>query len=85
MIKKIVNSYKNLENKTNKIMKNGLKFCFALCIISVSILLTYEVFIASPLIYYIGIFLFRLSIIWGIEFVICALVVDSIKKDITLL
>ncbi|MGN1297345.1 MAG: hypothetical protein ACI4VH_02790 [Clostridia bacterium] len=82
MIRNIINIYKNLEKSTYKIMKNGLKFCFALCIISISILLTYEVFIASPFIYYIGITLFRLSLIFGIEFIICGFVTDGIKKQL---
>jgi len=82
MIKKIINSYRNLEGLTYKIMQNGLKFCFTLCLISVFILLTYEVLFTSPFMYYIGISIFRLSIIFAIEFAICALVVDSIKKQI---
>ncbi|MCI8410999.1 MAG: hypothetical protein HFJ40_00825 [Clostridia bacterium] len=82
MFKNIINNYKNLEKSAYKIMKTGLKFCFALCIISISILLTYEVFITSPYIYYIGMSLFRLSIIFGIEFIICAFVVDGIKNQL---
>lgn len=82
MLKSILNNYKNLDKLTYKIMKNGLIFCFALCLISIIILFTYEAFITSPSIYYIGLGLFRLSIIFGIEFIVCALVVDSLKKQL---
>ena len=43
MLKSIINNYKNLDKLTYKIMKNGLIFCFVLCIISVVVLFTYEV------------------------------------------
>lgn len=82
MFKKILENYKNFEKITYKILKNGLKFCLVLCIISISILLTYNLFILSPSIYYIGITLFRLSLIFGIEFIICGFVTDGIKKQL---
>lgn len=82
MFKKIIESYKGFEKITNKIMKNGLKFCFILCIISISVLLTYNFVFTSPIIYYIGINLFKLSLIFGIEFIICGFVVDGITKQL---
>lgn len=82
MVKKIVNSFKNLEKLTYKIMQNGFKFCFILCMISISILFTYELAFAAPFLYHIGISLFRLSLIFGTEFIICGFVVDGIKKQI---
>ena len=82
MLKSLMNNYKNLDKLTYKIMKNGLIFCFVLCIISVVILFTYEVYITSPSLYYIGLSLFKLSIIWGIEFIVCGFVVDGIKKQL---
>ena len=82
MLKKLLDSYKKMDNMANKILKKGLKFCFVLCIVSILILLTYMVMFSSPNLYYIGISLFRLSITFSIEFLICALVVDSIKKEL---
>jgi hypothetical protein len=61
-------------------MKYGFKVCFAICIISTLILLTYETKSFSSDLYYIGLSLFKLSLILGIEFVICGIVVDYIKK-----
>jgi hypothetical protein len=82
MFKKILENYKNFEKITYKILKNGLKFCLALCMISISILFTYDLFILSPSIYYVGITLFKLSLIFGTEFIICGFVIDGIKKQL---
>lgn len=82
MLKKIFDNFKNLDKLTFKIMNNGLKFCFVLCIMSVFILFTYHFAFASPLVYYIGLNLFKLSLILGIEFIICGFVVDGIKKQL---
>ena len=82
MFKKIIGTFKSLDSLTFKIMKYGFKFCFSICILSTIILITYNLSILSPFMYYIGISLFRLSIVFCIEFIICGLVVDSIKKQL---
>ncbi|MCI8444711.1 MAG: hypothetical protein HFJ37_06190 [Clostridia bacterium] len=82
MVKKIFDSYKSFERITCKILKSGLEFCLLLCVLSVSILLTYNLLIPSPMVYYIGISLFKLSLIFGIEFIICGFVTDGIKKQL---
>lgn len=81
MIKKLIDCYKNFEKITCKILKHGLKFCFILCLFSILMLLTYDSLLTTPILYHIGLSLFRLSIIFGIEFLICAFVVDGIKKQ----
>lgn len=81
MIKKIKNTFKGFEIITKKIIKNGLKFCFTLCLISLIVLLTYNFILTAPILYYIGINLFRLGLIFAIEFIICGFVSDSIKKQ----
>lgn len=82
MMKKIINNFKHLDKIIYKIMKNGLTFCFTICILSILILFTYNFTFPSPLIYYIGINLFKLSLTFGLEFIICAFVVDGIKKQL---
>jgi len=82
MIRNIFSIFKNLDNITYKIMKKGFKFCFILSIISSIILLTYKYIFFSPFIYYIGFSLFKLSIYFTVEFIVCGFVVDSIKKQI---
>lgn len=82
MFKKFSENFKNLDKLTYKIMYNGLKFCFAICILSVVILLAYSLTFTSPSMYYIGINLFKLSLIFAIEFVVCGFIVDGIKKQL---
>ncbi|MBR3002419.1 MAG: hypothetical protein IKF38_02490 [Clostridia bacterium] len=82
MLKNIFNILKNLENITYKIMKKGLKFCFILCIISCIFLLTYNFVFTSPDVYYIGLALLKLSIYFTVDFIVCGIVVDNIKKQI---
>ena len=82
MIKKIIENFKNFDKITYKIMSNGLKFCFIICLISVFTLLTYDLTFQSPLLYYIGISLFRLSLIFGMEFIICGFIIEGIKKQL---
>ncbi len=82
MLKKIFENFRNLDKITYKIMNYGLKFCFAICLLSVIILLTYSLALPSPFTYYIGINLFKLSLIFSIEFIICGFVVDGIKKQL---
>lgn len=80
MFKKIIETYKEFENITNSIIKTGINFCNFLCLIAISILITYLIS-KVPFLYYIGITIFRLSIIFCIEFIICGFVVDGIKKQ----
>lgn len=82
MFKKLIENFKGFEKITYKIMRYGLQFCFALCLISVLILLTYDLTFHSPYIYYIGISLFRLSLIFGTEFIVCGFIADKIKKQL---
>ncbi len=83
MIKNILESFKNLDKLAKKIMKNGLKFCFFLGIISLIILITYNISFTVPLLYTIGFILFKLSLTFGVEFIICGFAADKIKKQLT--
>lgn len=82
MINNIINNFKNLDNLAKKIMKNGLKFCFILGIIALSILITYNLSYTTPILFTIGFILFKLSLIFGVEFIICGVIVDKIKAEI---
>lgn len=82
MFKKLLENFNNFEQITYKILKHGLSFCFFICMISIFILITYDLIFSIPIFYYIGIAMFRLSLIFSIEFVICSFVVDGIKKQI---
>lgn len=82
MINNIINNFKNLDNLAKKIMKNGLKFCYLLGFIALIILVTYNLSFTTPIVFTIGFLLFKLSLIFGAEFIICGLVVDKIKGGI---
>lgn len=82
MFNKLFDIFKKLDKKIFQIMNYGLKFCFAICLIAILILFTYICDFASPFIYYLGINLFKLSLIFGIEFIVCGFVVDGIKKQL---
>ncbi len=82
MIKNIINNFKNLDKLTKVIMKNGLSFCFIVGLISLIILITYNLSFTTPILFSIGFILFKLSLTFGVEFIICGLVVDKIKAGV---
>ena len=80
-IKKIKNSFKNLNTQILKIMKYGLKFCFLVLLVSVAILITYLLFLHSAFIYQIGILIFEIGLYFAVFFIISALATDTIYKQ----
>lgn len=81
LLKMLKNKIKNLDEKTKKIMHIGFVFSFFLCIFSALSLLTYETLYAIPSLFYIGISLFRTSLMFACMFFICGIGFDSIKKE----
>ena len=81
-IKNIKSSFKNLDDKILKIMKYGLKFCFLILLASVAILFTYLVFVHSIFIYQIGLLIFEIALYFSVFFIISALAVDTICKQV---
>ena len=79
---KILSLFNNLENTTYKIMKSGLSFCFLICLISITILITYNLTNHPPTLFHIGISLFKLSIYYILGFITSGLVIDNIKKGL---
>ncbi len=82
LISLIKNSLKNLDKTALHILKRGLYFCFILCIISILILFVFRFITVNSLMSEIGFTLFRCSIIFSIEFIVCAFAADKIKKQI---
>lgn len=81
MLKIIINKFNSMEGKTKNILKYGMLFSLFVCIISLLILLTYH-FFTNPDLYYIGLSVFKLSLFLVVEFVVCALAVDTIRQQI---
>lgn len=76
------NLFNNLDTLDLKIMKIGLKFCFVLLLIALAILLLYLFFVHTVFLYNLGLALFRLSSYFSVEFIICGIVADMVKKQI---
>ncbi len=81
-ISMIKNTFKNLDKTALHILKKGLKFCSILCIISILMLIIYQSTISPPFMFELGLSIFKLSSIFAIEFIICAIAIDTIKKQI---
>ena len=81
MIKKIIEKLKNLDDKIKKIIKYGIYFSSLICILACVLLFTYHLEITRVTTYYIGLSLVQLSFVFMIEFIICGLAMDTIKKS----
>lgn len=69
----------NLDSTDLKIMKTGLKICFATLIFSV-VLLYFYLNTSVNFLYELGLSIFKISVYIAVEFVICGIVVDKLKK-----
>ena len=78
-MQKIFSELKNLDKETFKIIKYGLFFCTCIALAAVAVLLTY-IFLGSTFFYYLGLALLKSSFTFAVEFIICGIVVDFIKK-----
>ena len=78
-MQKIISELKNLDKDTLKIMNYGLFFCTFIALASVLILLTY-IFSGSIFFYHLGLALLQCSFNFSVEFVICGVAVDFIRK-----
>ena len=78
-MQKIFSELKNLDKDTFKIIKYGLFFCTCIALAAVTVLLTY-IFLGSIFFYHFGLTLLKSSFTFAVEFVICGIVVDFIRK-----
>ena len=78
-MQKLFLELKNLDKNIFKIMKYGLLFCGCVTLVSIAVLLTY-IFLGSNFFYYLGLSLMKSSFTFAVEFVVCGIVVDFIKK-----
>ncbi len=72
---------KSIDNSILKVLYNGLKFCLTLALLATFILSIYHT-VHNPDIFYIGISLFKSTLFFIVFFVICAIAIDTIKKDV---
>lgn len=83
MIKIIKDKFNSMEEKTKKILKYGIYFSIFVCVISAFVLLTYQLY-AYPDLYYIGLSVFKLGLFFVVEFIICAIAIDTIQKQVNI-
>lgn len=81
MIKVLKDKLSSMEEQVKKIMNGGFLFSFIVCMISMGLLIAYELNSNLDL-YYMGLAIFRLSLFFAVEFFICAFAIDTIKKQI---
>ena len=74
--------FNNLDKTDLKIMKNGIKFCLVLLLFSVLLLSIYLSSVHTIFLYDLGLSLFKLSTYFAVEFIVCGIVTDTIKKQI---
>lgn len=78
-MQKMISELKNLDKDTFKIMRYGLLFCACIALSAVAVLLTY-IFLGYSFFYHLGLILMKSSFTFAVEFVICGIVVDFIRK-----
>ena len=81
MLSYFVKLFHSFDIITYKILKYGLLFCLTLGIISASFLLTYNFLFSSPFLFNLGMFILQIGFIFSVEFIICSVVIDKLKKD----
>lgn len=82
MFKNVINLFNELDIKIKKIMKYGFIFSLSFCLIATIILFTYEVLYASPDLYYIGLQMMQTGLFFIVEFIVCGIAMDKIKKQL---
>lgn len=81
MLNKIIDTIKNLDKKILKILNYGLKFCFAILVLSAIILVTYLFFVHSDFVFQTGLLTFKIGLCFIAEFFTSAIAVDTISKQ----
>lgn len=81
MIHMIQDKLKSLDLKVKNIMKHGFTFSLLFCLLSILILYTYHAIYTIPILFTIGTILFRTSLMFFVDFTICGIAFDTIKKQ----
>lgn len=82
MFKKFYDYYLKINVKIKNLMKSGFIFCIFILIISSLILCTYKLFYPAPVLYYIGLLLFKLSIIYFVTFLCFGFAFNKMIEEI---
>lgn len=82
MTQKIYDYYLKLNIKIKNLMKSGFKFSMIILIISGLVLCTYKMLYSAPILYYIGLSLFKLSLIYFVAFLCIGFAFNKIVEEI---
>ena len=74
-------AFENFDKTDLKIMSTGIKICFVILLFSIFLLSVYMCS-HSLFLYNLGIAILKLSTYFIVEFVVCGVVADKIKKQI---
>ena len=80
-MKLVFSKLKSINTSILKVLYIGLKVCFVLLLISTFILSLYHS-ISNYNLFYIGITLFKASLFYIVFLIICAISIDTIRKDL---
>lgn len=78
----LLSEFKKMDTSIVSLMKSGIKFSGSIIIFSNLLLLVYDYIYAAPIIYHIGISLFKTSLFFIVGFIICAFAFHRISKEL---
>ncbi len=81
-MKQLFMEFKKMDHSIIALVKSGIKFCFGILVVAAIILLAYDLAYSLPLVYYIGISLFKTSLFFMACFIICGIAFNKIKVDL---
>lgn len=79
---KLKDLFHNLDKTGLKIMKIGIKICFGILGIAIVLLSSYLLFSHNFFLYELGLSILKLSTYFAVEFVICGIIADKLKKQL---
>ena len=83
-MKKLKNFFDNLDKIDLKIMKIGIKISFVISLIATILLAMYLFSVHSLFLYNIGLAIFKLSTYIAVEFIVCGVIADLVKRQVDL-
>ena len=79
-MKEFFKSFKEIDKSISKIMNRGNIFSLFICILAVVVLAIYKEFYISSDLLEASIILFKTSIFFSIQFFMCGIAIDKIRK-----
>ena len=81
-MKELLMEFKKIDHSIISLMKSGIRFSFGIIVIATIILLTYDFIYTLPLVYYIGLSLFKTGLFFIVCFIIGAFDFNRIMRDL---